>query len=246
MNISIGVGSISFSDVKETVENYIRKVTSRILNKDDDGYNYDGGLRIVKDFVSGNKVRLAADVLGIEIADEDFVLKSTSNGALTIEDGRGKVIDFSDSSGNTGLYAYVAGDAGVVDGRIFANFEIIVGANDKSNSLIAGDGGSNLWGGAGFSADILVGGLGIDHFSIGKSEGNDHVANAAQDDIVDLHDVTLDDISFTASEGNVIGVAFKTGCVLTVESTAENSPVFQLSDGTRYSYNCAASVWRSA
>ena len=245
MNISIGSRTISFSDVKETVESYIRKFTSRILEKIDDAYNYDGGLYIIKDFNGGNKIKLTTDAIGIEISEDNFVLKSSS-GVLTIENGRSKVIDFSDGNGNTGVYAYVAGDSGVVDGRIFANFEIIVGANDKSNSLIAGDGGSNLWGGAGFSADILVGGLGIDHFSIGKSEGNDHIANAAQDDIVDLHDVTLDDISFTASEGNVIGVAFKTGCVLTVESTAENSPVFQLSDGTRYSYNCAASVWRSA
>ena len=246
MNISIGVGSISFSDVKETVASYIRKITSTILGKDDDGYDYEGGLRIVKDFISGDKVKLAADIIGIEIADDDFVLQSTSGGALTIEDGRSKVIDLSDSSGNTGLYVYVAGDAGVVDGRIFANFEIIVGAENKSNSLIAGDGGSNLWGGAGFSADILFGGLGIDNFSIGKSEGNDHVANAAQNDVVNLHDVTLDDIAFTASEGNLIGVAFKTGYVLTVESAAENSPIFQLSNGTRYSYNCAASTWSNA
>ena len=179
MNISIGSRTISFSDVKETVESYIRKFTSKILEKIDDAYNYDGGLYIIKDFNGGNKIKLTTDAIGIEISEDNFVLKSSS-GVLTIENGRSKVIDFSDGNGNTGVYAYVAGDSGVVDGRIFANFEIIVGANDKSNSLIAGDGGSNLWGGAGFSADILVGGLGIDHFSIGKSEGNDHIANAAR------------------------------------------------------------------
>ena len=245
MNISIGVGSISLNSVKETVESYIRKITSKILHKEDDSYEYDGGYRLVKDFLSGNKVKLAADVLGIEISDDDFVLNSNS-GALTIEDGKNKIIDFSDTNGNTGLYAYVAGDAGVVDGRIFANFEIIIGAENKSNNLLAGVGGSSLWGGVGFSADILTGNLGIDNFTIGKSEGNDHIANAAQDDVVDLYDVSLSDIVATAADGQLIGVAFNTGFVMTVESKDNVSPIFQLSDGTRYAYNHSTSAWQNA
>ena len=245
MNISIGIGSISLSDVKETIESYIRKVTSKILHKVDDSYEYDGGNWIVKNFLSGNKIKLASDVLGIEISDDDFVLKSSS-GALTIENGLNKVIDFSDSDGNTGLYAYVAGNAGVVDGRAFVNFEIIVGAENKSNNLIAGIGGSNLWGGVGFSADILTGNLGFDNFTIGKNEGNDHIANAAQDDVVDLYDVSLSDIVATAADGNLIGVAFNTGFVMTVESKDNVSPIFQLSDGTRYAYNHSTSAWQNA
>ena len=247
MNISIGIGSISFSvsDIKDTIENYIKKVTSKILHKDDDAYEYDGGYQLVKDFVSGDKVKLASDVLGMQISDDDFILDSSS-GALTIENGRNKIIDFSDSDGNTGLYAYVAGGAGVVDGRLFANFEIIIGAENKSNSLIAGIGGSSLWGGVGFSADILVGNLGIDNFTIGKSEGNDHIADAAQDDIIDLYDVSLSDIVNIATDGKLIGLAFNTGCVMTVESKDNVSPIFQLSDGTRYAYNHSTSAWQNA
>lgn len=245
MNISIGIGSISFSEVKDSIENYIKKITSRILNKDDDAYDYDGGYRLVKDFLSGDKVKLAADVIGLEISDDDFVLNSSS-GALTIENGRNKIIDFSDTHGNTGVYAYAAGDAGVIDGRIFANFEIIVGAENKSNNLIAGIGGANLWGGAGFSADILTGNLGIDNFTVGKSDGNDHIANAARDDVVDLYDVSLSDIVDISTDGNLIGVAFNTGFVMTVESKDNVSPIFQLSDGTRYAYNHSTSAWQNA
>lgn len=245
MNISIGVGSISFSDVKDSVENFFKKITSKVLDKDEDSYEYDGGWKIAKDFVSGNKIKLAADVLGIEISDDDFVLDSSS-GALTIENGRNKIIDFSDTHGNTGLYAYVAGDAGVVDGRCFVNFEIIIGAENKSNNLIAGVGGSSLWGGVGFSADILTGNLGIDNFIIGKNEGNDHIANADSNDVIDLHDVTLSDIVATAADGNLIGVAFNTGFVMTVEGKDNVSPIFQLSDGTRYAYNYSNAAWQNA
>ena len=245
MNISIGIGSISFSDVKDSVENFFKKLASKVLHKDEDSYEYDGGYRLVKDFFSGNKVKLAADVLGIEISDDDFVLNSSS-GALTIENGRNKIIDFSDTYGNTGLYAYVAGDAGIVDGRAFVNFEIIIGVDHQSNDLIAGIGGASLWGGAGFSADILTGNLGIDNFIVGKNEGNDHIANADSNDVIDLHDVTLSDIVNTAADGKLIGVAFNTGFVMTVESKDNVSPIFQLSDGTRYAYNHSTSAWQNA
>ena len=177
-------------------------------------------------------------MLGIEISDDDFVLKSSS-GALTIENGRNKVIDFSDSYGNTGLYAYVAGNAGVVDGRAFVNFEIIVGAENKSNSLIAGIGGSNLWGGVGFSADILTGNLGFDNFTIGKNEGNDHIANAAQDDVVDLYDVSLSDIVATSENNGTLAFAFNTGNTVIIQSTETLSAKINLADGLSFRFNHA-------
>lgn len=244
MNISIGGTSISFGSVKDSVENFFRKLVSTVLHKDSSGYTYDGGNRLITDFIFGDKIKLASDVLGIEVSDDDFVLKS-SGGAMTINGARNKLIDFSDTNGNTGVYAYVAGDAGVVDGRAFVNFEIIIGADNKSNNLLAGYGGSSLWGGAGFSADILTGGLGIDNFIVGKNEGNDHIAGATQSDTVNLHDVSLSDIVATASEGNLIGVAFNTGYVLTVDSTEEISPAFQLSDGVRYVFNRTTNTWQN-
>lgn len=244
MTISIGGNSISLSDIKDTVVNAVTKAASKILHKDLSGYTYDGGYSLIADFLTGDKVKMASDVTGLEVSDNDFVVKS-STGALTIENSRDKLIDFSDTYGNTGIYAYVAGNAGVVDGRAFLNFEIIVGAENQSNNLIAGYGGSSLWGGIGFSADVLTGNLGIDNFVIGKSEGNDYISNAGAGDTVSLYDVSLSDIVATAATNNGIAIAFNTGFVVTVESTDSVTPAFQLSDGTRYAFNRTTASWQS-
>ncbi len=245
MNVSIGGHSISFSEIKDSVSSFLTKAASKILHKDLSGYTYDGGWSLIADFLHGDKVKLASDMLGIEVSDNDFVLNS-STGKLTIADSRDKLIDFSDGYGNTGFYAYVAGNAGVVDGRAFVNFEVIVGADNQSNNLIAGYGGSQLWGGIGFSADILTGGLGIDNFIIGKNDGSDYVAGAGSDDTVSLYDVSLSDIVATAVSDNQIAVALNTGFVVTVENSDSVTPAFQLSDGTSYRYNRSTAAWQSA
>ena len=92
----------------------------------------------------------------------------------------------------------------------------------------------------------MTGGLGIDNFIFGKNDGNDHIANASTNDVVDLHDVTLNDIIATASDGKLIGLAFNSGFVLTVDSANEISPAFQLSDGSSYRFNCTTKTWQSA
>ena len=244
MNISIGGTSISLSEIRDSIVNAVNKVLSTVLHKDLSGYTYDGGYGLIADFLSGDKVKMASDVLGIQVSENDFVVNS-STGALTIENSRDKLIDFSDTYGNTGIYAYAAGNGGVVDGHAFVNFEIIIGADNQSNNLIAGYGGSNLWGGVGFSADILTGGLGVDNFIIGKNEGNDYVVNAGAGDTVSLYDANLSDIVATAVDGNRVAIALNTGFVLTIESTDSLTPAFQLFDGTRYAYNRAISSWQN-
>ena len=245
MSLKIGGTTLSFSDVGDSIENFFRKIRSKVLDKVDGSYDYSGGERRITDFFTGDKVRLSSDTQGVEISGNDFVLKAGS-GTLTIEHSRDKVIDFSDYYGNTVVYAYFSSGAGVIDGRGFLNFEIIVGANYESNHLIAGDAGANLWGGAGFSADILVGGLGADNFLIGKNEGNDYISNAGAGDTIDLYDATLSDLISTAVNESQVSVAFNTGAVLTVENADTVTPVFQLADGGRYAYNRAANSWQSA
>lgn len=245
MNLSIGGYSISLSEIRDSVSSLWNKAVSKVLNKDSSGYTYSGGWSRISDFLSGDKIKLASDVVGLEVSDNDFALNS-STGKLTIENSRDKIIDFSDSYGNTSVYAYVAGGAGVVDGHALLNFEIIIGAENQSNNLIAGYGGSNLWGGVGFSADILTGGLGVDNFILGKSEGNDHVAGASNSDVISLYDTSLSEIVATAVSGNLVALAFNTGFVVTVENSDSVTPAFQLSDGTRYAYNRSTAAWQSA
>ncbi len=94
---------------------------------------------------------------------------------MIVRDARGKLITLNTSTGT--LYAYMSPTAGEVDGRNFnggANYEIIFGANYADNTLRAGNGGSELWGGN-RGNDTLFGGTGADSFNYYFDGGNDTI-----------------------------------------------------------------------
>ena len=141
------------------------------------------------------------------------------------------------------MKAYLATQPGIIDGRGIEGFEYIVGSALGSDEISAGDDGSQLWGGAGISADLLRGGGGVDNFLLGKNDGNDHAANASIEDTINLYDVALSDIIITASDGNLIGIAFNTGNVITTQSTGDLSARFALADGSAYRFNHTDKTW---
>ena len=123
---------------------------------------------------------------------------------------------------------------------------VLVG-NYAANLIVSGAGQNNLWGGQDYANDILVGGAGYDTFICGKNEGSDVVTNAAAADTVSLYDVTLSDIAFTASDGRgTVALQFKSGNILSVQSSELLSSAFVLADGSAYRYNHATRSWQGA
>ena len=162
-----------------------------------------------------------------------------------IQNAADKVIDLSDSAGNSFLKAYAATTAGVIDGRGLTGFEIINGSAG-SDAIFAGDDGSQMWGGADFVQDIMIGGGGTDIFIGGRTQGADVILNASSADIVHLNDASLSDIVATAEDNGAIAVAFNTGNVVGVQSSEALSATFMLADGSAYRYNHATHNWQSA
>ena len=105
-----------------------------------------------------------------------------------------------------------------------------------------------MWGGAGSSNDTLTGGNGTDMFWFGKNDGADYVTNAAENDSINLYDISLADINFDAlnisSAGFSIGIT--TGGNLNVTNSSSMSATFILNDGSRWKYNRNSSSWQSA
>ena len=134
---------------------------------DEDGtggtYEYTGGNRIVSGYTSDQSVALNTTVTGISVSGNDLVI-SSADGNLTLSDVRDEVMTFTDANGNIIAYAYMAGEGGTVDGRGISAFEVIVGANNASDLLMASGSGSNLYGGTGTGEDTLQGGAGTDIF----------------------------------------------------------------------------------
>ena len=141
-----------------------------------DVFVYSSGNNLVKNYESGDIVKLATSYDNTDVKENNLVIKSTV-GNLTIENVEEKIVDVTNTDG-TLTQIYVARESGgEVAGNALGNspeiFKIIVGAEDNKNHLIAGDGGSSLIGGK--TDDILQGGIGHDAFSY--SSGNDTITN---------------------------------------------------------------------
>ena len=164
---------------------------------------------------------------------------NSSTGSLTIQKARDKVIDVA-VGGNTVAYAYLSSSGGTINGSGISQLEVIIGATYGQDIITAGSGGSSLWGGSGSygsgSYDTLTGGAGIDTFFWGKSDGSD---------IINLYDVSLENIISAKTEGNEIYVRFDTGCDLLVESSENLSATFKLADGN-FKFNHSSGEWQNA
>lgn len=90
-----------------------------------------------------------------------------------------------------------------------------------TNAVAPGATGDQLWGGTAGTgtgdADTLVGGSGIDTFWFGKGDGKDIASGFTTNDIINLYNVSRNDLTFTRS-GNDLLVAIKgTTDVLTIK-----------------------------
>ena len=63
---------------------------------------------------------------------------------------------------------------------------------------------------------------------------------------MNLYNVTLSDIVLADESNGVIGLAFNTGNVITIQSTDYISAKINLADGKSYRFNHATKSWLSA
>jgi len=142
-------------------------------------------------------------------------------------------------------------------GKIFANItninassatgqNILVG-NNVSNSIIGGSGESWLWGGFGNVSDTLTGGTGEDMFWYGKNDGADFINNASENDSVNLYDISINDINFSALNitSSQISMSFKIGGTLTINNNTNLTPTLQLVEG-KVQFNRSTNSWQLA
>ena len=118
--------------------------------------------------------------------------------------------------------------------------------NAGSNEIRAGSGNSTLWGGQyDGTADILIGGDGVDTFLVGKNDGNDVIQSSSYNDVINLYDVSLSEISTSTDENNIY-LSLNNGSQITIQNSDNLSSAVWTSDGGRYRYNRSSSSWQSA
>lgn len=141
---------------------------------------------------------------------------------LNVEDAYNSIehIDASDSSGTN----------------------ILVGSFDSS-VIIGGSGHSSLWGGS-VENDTLIGGDGADVFFYLHGNGNDVMQNVGTNDVVNLLNVNLNQISAIGLEDKTLSFGFDDGN--TLKATASGDDItFQLGDGSRWTFNHSSQSWRT-
>ena len=205
---------------------------------------YTGGDQVISNY-TGEPVTLSGSFSGANFSGNNFVVNSSA-GTLTIQNVTDKVIDLRDASGNEFIKAYMPSLAGVIDGTGINGYEIITGSAAGTDVIFAGDGGSQLWGGAGDTADALVGGNGSDIFIGGRYQGSDNFLNVSSADVVNLTDATLSDIVAAVGSADNVLIGFNTGNIISIQSTDTLSAAINLADGTSWRFNHSTQSWQGA
>ena len=192
-------------------------------------FSYSTGNAVISGYKEGDVINYnLTDGAALRISssnkfDDLLLAEHTANFAdekiLAIRDVRGKLVTLNTSYGT--WYAHMATSAGEVDGRTInggANYEILFGADYENNTIHAGSGGSELWGGYGGN-DELFGGSGVDAFNYNFGDGNDTFQNVESQDQVFIRDVVLSQISSAQFIDNGITAKFSDGATLTINGT---------------------------
>ena len=122
------------------------------------------------------------------------------------------------------------------------NTRHVLAGNDNNNEIISGTAGGDLWGGWSSSDDVLIGGGDWDIFWYTPNAGNDRMENVADNDLVALFGITLDNVDSIEDVDNSITVKFNNGGSVQVNSISDQSN-FQLGDSSKWRYTHSTQSW---
>lgn len=227
-----------YDEIKDKITDFFEDTVDLI--KDGLNYVYEGGNKLIKNYLQDEQINLASDFKGIGLDEKNFYINSSS-GTLSIENIRDKLVHYGDAAGNLIAYSYMANEGGEIDLNDHTVLDVIIGANDLANKLIAGSGGSSLWGGEGGN-DTLIGGDGYDEFFYTVGNGNDIIQNAASNDIINLLGVALEQITHLQVNEVAVEIGFNNGGTLRVEG---NVGAGFLLGGVTYTVNQSNGVWNA-
>ena len=214
------------------------------------GFGSEDTLEIVDEIYSTQKS--GADVI-VKVGSGSILLKDASGIALNI-DGTfsgsdttpagmsisGGVMTVSEDFANDTInLTQYESTITKVDASARTSNIIIIG-NARNNSIKGGQGKSSMWGGDSTSNDTLIGGGGSNAFWYGKNEGNDVIKNAHNGDIINLHNISLSDLTKAGEVSGKLTIATETGS-LKIDNKA--APIFRLADGTAWQYSYSSKTW---
>ena len=207
-------------------------------------FGYTGGEEIISGLTSGSQINVDAGIglLGVSadsVTSNDMTI-STSAGQVIIRDAKDKIVTVADFVGNPLERAYFTSTAGLVDGRGFGEAEVLHGANFADNEIHAGDGGSQLWGGA-YGNDVLFGGAGVDVFVTGNGCGSDVINDAQAGDTVNLATTSISQLTATAITADGVFIQTSDGSQVAVVGNVGSA--FRFAGGEIFAADQSSGQW---
>ena len=159
-------------------------------------------------------------------------------------------LEADDDAGDVSIWLNGA-DGKTYDGITVLDADDVRGAallvgNDAENQIYGGESGSSLWGGAGSEADTMHGGDGRNMYFYLYGNGNDVVADANDDDVINLLNIGLEEINFAdiSMSTDSIRMGFNDGGSIVVNNSAD--VVFQLKNGVGFKADRQSGGWKFA
>ncbi|MBR3746370.1 MAG: hypothetical protein IKP64_11880 [Selenomonadaceae bacterium] len=189
---------------------------SLIGGKGHDEFLYvDGtGADVVTNYGGEDLIKINGTINGVNMFG-DFAL-TLSNGSLTVANSQDRLITVADMNGGLLGYGYYSSTADTLDGSAYAGTQVLVGGAFGDNLIIAGNGGSSLWGNFG-GVNTLIGGAGHDEFFYTPGSGIVFVQNANAFDTVNLVEVERNQIAGIAVTATDTTISFTDGGALNVQ-----------------------------
>ncbi len=226
--------------VGSSVAGGVTNVTEIDVSGKSESYVYSGGYKVISNYRQGEVINLLSDYIGIDVRENNFLVNSSS-GSLIIPDSRDKFIGYSGVGNDVVAYSYLGGNGGSIDGRVYSQAEIMIGADYADNQIYSGNGGSSVWGGNGGN-DVLTGGDGYDEFFYAIGSGNDVIQNANSMDMINLLGISLNQISAYSYDDSHVSLYFIDGGSLRVDG---NTNVTYLVENQRWICNQATGEWHN-
>ena len=163
-----------------------------------------------------------------------------SNATLTVGKGMGNVeLWLGDTSiENHGTMFY--GDFKELNAALADGYNTLAG-NGSENLIIGGTGINSIWGGAGMVNDTLVGGAGHNEFFFCAENGHDVITNAHSGDVVNMYELSLEQIARADISNSGVTVELTDGSTLDVQSSANIE--YKLADGSAWTADHTNKVW---
>lgn len=200
------------------------------------GSSVDAGLRYTFDGTSFSAIKVGNTDWSNSLTFDSSVSKyigGNSNDTLKVGGEDWSSVWLVDDSIYTSIECIDASDS---------NGNCILAGSYADNVIVGGNGNSSLWGGGGGN-DTLIGSSGNETFFYLHADGNDLINNVSDGDLVNLLNVSLDQISSLGLEGKTLAVGFNNGDQLRV-TAADDDVKFQLADGSQWTFNHSTQSWR--